>query len=101
MLEKDRGSDIDDGQPGPVEHLLAKPLLPLLWRVRHLGEARLRDRHLRDVDQHLQIRALAGHCGRGDRRLQITRRHTHAKVHAPATGRFVDALLLVSSSCRS
>src|SRR5216683_6960634 len=38
--------------------------------VRHLGKAHLRDRHLRDVDQHLQIRALPGHCSRGDRRLQ-------------------------------
>src|SRR6266853_4882973 len=61
VLEEDRGPDMDDGQSGPVQHLLAKPMLPLLGRVRHLGKAHLRDRHLRDIDHHLQIGALAGH----------------------------------------
>ena len=59
VLEEGRGSDVDHGQPGPVQHLLPEPMLPLLRGVCHLGQAHLRHGHLRDVDQHLQVIALA------------------------------------------
>ena len=85
VLEEDRGSDMHDGQARPVQHLLGQPMLPLLGRVRHLGQAHLRHGHLGDVDEHLQITTLARHGGGGDGRLQVGRGHAHAEVHAPAT----------------
>lgn len=30
ILEEDRGAKMHDRQPGPVQHLLAQPMLPLL-----------------------------------------------------------------------
>ena len=58
VLEEDRRPDVHDGQPGPVQHLLGQPMLPLLGRVGHLGQAHLRHGHLGDVDEHLQVAAL-------------------------------------------
>jgi pimeloyl-ACP methyl ester carboxylesterase len=41
VLEEDRRSDVYNGQSGPVQHLLAEPMLPLLGRIRHLRQAHL------------------------------------------------------------
>jgi len=59
MLQEDRGAQMHDGQSGPVQHLLGQPMLALLGRVRHLGQAHLRYGQLGDVDEHLQIAARA------------------------------------------
>ena len=78
------GADVDHGQPGPVQGLLAQPVHPLLERVGHRQEAHLRDGQLGDVDEHLQAPQLAGDRGGGDGRLQVGRGHAHAEIHPTA-----------------
>ena len=75
------------GNPDQFSTCSAKPMLPLLGRIGHRGQAHLRHGHLRDVDEHLQITALARDGRGGDCRLQVGRRHAHAEVHPPAATR--------------
>ena len=60
-------------------------MLALLGRVSHLGQAHLRDGHLGDIDQYLQVTAVTGNGGRGGCGLQILGGHAHAEEHASAT----------------
>jgi len=88
MLQEDRGSNVNNGQPGPVEHLLGKPVLAMLRRVGRFGQTHLRNGHLRNIDEHIQIRPLSRHSGRDDCRLQVGRGNAHAEKHpvAPLDG---------------
>src|SRR5512132_452236 len=84
MLEEHCWPDVHGRQAGPTENLLGKPVLPLLRRVCHVSEAHLRDSHLRDVDERLEVAALARRCRCNDRCFKVGRRHTHTEIHASA-----------------
>ena len=73
MLKEYRWPDLHDRQSGPAENLLGKPVLPLLPRVCHVSEAHLRDGHLRDVDECLEVAALACRCRCNDRCFKVGR----------------------------
>jgi hypothetical protein len=84
VLEEYRRADVDHGQPGPVQGLLAQPVHPLLERVGHRQEAHLRDGQLRDVDEDLQTPQLTGDRGGCDGRFQVRRGHAHTEIQTAA-----------------
>src|SRR5262249_35817879 len=68
----------------PVQHLFGQPVQALLPRVRHLGQAHLRNGHLRNVDEGFNVALFACSRGRDDSRLEVGWRDTQPEVDTPA-----------------
>src|ERR1700722_863576 len=60
-------------------------MLPLLRRIRHLGQAHLGYGHLRDIDEYFQIATVASNGSGSNCGLQILRGYAHAEKYALAT----------------
>ncbi len=58
IVQEDCGSDVDDGQTGPVHDALGEPVQPLVPRLVGAGRRHLRHRHLGHVHQRLEIAPL-------------------------------------------
>src|SRR5262245_27429343 len=83
-LEKDGRPYRDDRQSRPRQSLLRQPVQLVLWAVGGLGDAHLRDRHLRHVHESLNA-VVARHRGGVDRGFQVGWRDRHSEIDAPAT----------------
>lgn len=81
VVQERRRPDVHHGQTGPVEDLLRQPVQPLLVRLLGAGGGHLRHRHLRQVDQGLQLPVLPRNGGHHGLRQQVVRRHAHRELH--------------------
>ena len=59
VLEESRWADMNYGQSRPVEHMFGQPVQPLMLGLVGARQCHLRHRHLRHVDDHFEVAALA------------------------------------------
>jgi hypothetical protein len=84
-IQEDGRADVDDREPGPVEHLLREPVQPLVARLVHVQRVHLGHGHLGDGDERIQVTDGASHRRDGRGGLEEGGRHADAEEHPRPT----------------